>query len=61
MRRDRIAPVAQAVKVRTGGHLVAESLEALGTEVCFGVPGIHALAIWEGLRTTEVRTIGLRT
>jgi acetolactate synthase I/II/III large subunit len=53
--------VAQAVKARTGGHLVAESLEALGAEVCFGVPGIHALAIWEGLRSSEIRTIGLRT
>jgi acetolactate synthase I/II/III large subunit len=53
--------VAQAVKARTGGHLVAESLEALGAEVCFGVPGIHALAIWEGLRSSEIRTVGLRT
>ncbi len=35
---------------RIGGHLVAESLAALGAEVAFGVPGIHALAIWEGLR-----------
>jgi acetolactate synthase-1/2/3 large subunit len=53
--------VAQAVKARTGGHLVAESLETLGAEVCFGVPGVHALAIWEGLRSSEIRTIGLRT
>ena len=35
---------------RIGGHLVAESLAALGAEVAFGVPGVHALAIWEGLR-----------
>ena len=35
---------------RIGGHLVAESLAALGAEVAFGVPGIHALAIWEALR-----------
>jgi acetolactate synthase I/II/III large subunit len=53
--------VAQAVKVRTGGHLVAETLEALGAGVCFGVPGIHALAVWEGLRSTRIRTVGLRT
>jgi acetolactate synthase I/II/III large subunit len=53
--------VAQAVKVRTGGGLVAETLEALGAEVAFGVPGIHALAIWDGLRTSAVRTIGFRT
>jgi acetolactate synthase-1/2/3 large subunit len=58
---DRIAPVAQAVKARTGGHLVAESLEALGARVCVGVPGVHALSIWEGLRATEIRTVGFRT
>jgi acetolactate synthase I/II/III large subunit len=59
--RDRIAPVAQAVKARTGGVLVAETLEALGAEVAFGVPGIHALAVWDGLRTSSIRTIGFRT
>src|SRR5919204_1441193 len=58
---DRIAPVAQTVKVRTGGRLVAETLEALGAGVVFGVPGIHALAIWDGLRTGSIRTIGCRT
>jgi acetolactate synthase I/II/III large subunit len=58
---DRIAAVAQTVKARTGGSLVAESLEALGAEVAFGVPGIHALAIWEGLRTSSIAAIGLRT
>ncbi len=58
---DRIAPVAQSVKARTGGTLVAESLEAVGARVAFGVPGIHALAVWEGLRTSSVRAVGLRT
>jgi acetolactate synthase-1/2/3 large subunit len=53
--------VTQAVKVHTGGQLVAEALEALGAEAAFGVPGIHALAIWEGMRTSSIRTIGLRT
>jgi acetolactate synthase-1/2/3 large subunit len=58
---DRIAAVAQSVKARTGGALVAESLEAAGADVAFGVPGIHALAIWEGLRASPVRAVGLRT
>jgi acetolactate synthase-1/2/3 large subunit len=58
---DRIAAVGQTVKARTGGRLVAESLETLGAEVAFGVPGIHALAIWDGLRTSPIRTVGLRT
>jgi acetolactate synthase-1/2/3 large subunit len=59
--RDRIAPVAHAVKAHTGGRLVAETLEALGAEAAFGVPGIHALAIWDGLRTSSIRAVGLRT
>jgi acetolactate synthase-1/2/3 large subunit len=46
---------------RIGGQLVAQTLEALGTEIAFGVPGVHALAIWEGLRSTEIRAIGTRT
>ena len=53
--------MAQSVKARTGGALVAESLEAAGADVAFGVPGIHALAIWEGLRTSPVHAVGLRT
>jgi acetolactate synthase-1/2/3 large subunit len=53
--------VAKAIGTRTGGHLVAESLEALGAEVAFGLPGIHALAIWEALRESPVRAVGLRT
>ncbi|HEY5430453.1 MAG TPA: thiamine pyrophosphate-binding protein [Solirubrobacteraceae bacterium] len=46
---------------RIGGHVVAESLAALGAEVAFGVPGIHALAIWEGLRTGPIRVYPART
>ena len=53
--------MAQAVGTRVGGNVVAESLEALGAEVAFGLPGIHALAIWEGLRTSGIRYLGLRT
>jgi acetolactate synthase-1/2/3 large subunit len=46
---------------RIGGHLVAESLAALGADAVFGVPGIHALPIWEGLRTSPLRVYGTRT
>jgi acetolactate synthase-1/2/3 large subunit len=48
-------------KARIGGHLVVESLESLGAEVAFGLPGIHALGIWEALRTGGLRTIAMRT
>jgi acetolactate synthase I/II/III large subunit len=46
---------------RLGGHVVAESLAALGVDAVFGVPGIHALSIWEALREAPLRTLGLRT
>jgi len=50
-----------AAPERPGGHLVAESLAALGAEVAFGVPGVHALSIWDGLRDGPLRTLALRT
>jgi acetolactate synthase I/II/III large subunit len=40
---------------------VIESLEALGAEVAFGLPGIHALAMWEGLRGSRLRSLNFRT
>jgi acetolactate synthase I/II/III large subunit len=46
---------------RIGGHLVAESLAALGAEVAFGVPGVHALPIWEGLRDGSLSVYATRT
>ena len=49
------------MKVRTGGHLVVECLEALGAQVVFGLPGIHALPIWEGLRSSRIRILNFRT
>ena len=53
--------MSRQVKIRTGGHLVIECLEALGAEVVFGLPGIHALPIWEGLRSSRLRTLNFRT
>ena len=41
--------------------MVAETLEALGAQVAFGVPGVHALAIWNALRSSEVKGIVMRT
>ncbi|HYZ79712.1 MAG TPA: thiamine pyrophosphate-binding protein [Solirubrobacteraceae bacterium] len=46
---------------RIGGHVVAESLTALGAEAAFGVPGVHALAMWEALRPGPVAVYGTRT
>ena len=46
---------------RIGGDVVAECLRSLGAEVVFGVPGVHALAMWEALREGPIRVIGSRT
>jgi acetolactate synthase I/II/III large subunit len=53
--------VSEAVRTRIGGHVVAESLESLGADTAFGLPGVHALGIWEGLRESPVRYVGFRT
>lgn len=44
-----------------GGEVVARSLAALGADTVFGLPGVHALAMWEGLRRVGLRGVGLRT
>jgi acetolactate synthase-1/2/3 large subunit len=59
-RADHQPAVARS-RARIGGHLVVETLEALGAEVAFGVPGVHALAIWEALRTSPIAVYGTRT
>ena len=46
---------------RTGGDVVIESLRALGAECCFGVPGQHALALFDALGASTLRYVGCRT
>jgi acetolactate synthase I/II/III large subunit len=52
---------ATGTRTRVGGHLVIESLESLGARVAFGVPGVHALAMWEAMRGGALRAVGTRT
>jgi len=49
------------VQQRLGGEHLAECLGALGAEVVFGLPGIHALGAWEGVRRRGMRAAGFRT
>ena len=46
---------------RLGGHVVVETLEALGAGAVFGLPGTHVLPIWEALRASDVPYVGFRT
>ncbi|MEU9112786.1 thiamine pyrophosphate-binding protein [Streptomyces sp. NPDC048483] len=45
---------------RSGGDLVVESLTALGADTVFGLPGQHALGIFDALRRSPLRYVGLR-
>ena len=44
----------------TGAERIVECLEAAGVEVCFGLPGVHNLALWEALRASPIRLVGVR-
>jgi acetolactate synthase-1/2/3 large subunit len=46
---------------RTGGDLVVESLVALGARTVFGLPGQHALGLFDALRRSSLRYVGSRT
>ncbi|WP_020140878.1 thiamine pyrophosphate-binding protein [Streptomyces sp. 351MFTsu5.1] len=45
---------------RNGGDLVVETLAALGSTTVFGLPGQHALGMFDALRRSDLRYIGLR-
>ncbi|MCD9145650.1 thiamine pyrophosphate-binding protein [Streptomyces albireticuli] len=53
--------MSTAQRPRTGGDLVLESLTALGADTVFGLPGQHALGLFDALRRSAVRYVGLRT
>ena len=44
----------------TGAQAIVTQLEAAGVEVCFGLPGVHNLALWEALRQSPIRLVGVR-
>jgi len=44
----------------SGAQLVVAELEAAGVEVVFGLPGVHNLALWEALRESPIRLVGVR-
>jgi acetolactate synthase-1/2/3 large subunit len=44
----------------TGAELIVELLEREGVEVAFGLPGVHNLPLWEALRRSPIRLVGVR-
>ncbi|WP_431033755.1 thiamine pyrophosphate-binding protein [Streptomyces sp. P6-2-1] len=45
---------------RTGGDLVVETLHGLGATTVFGLPGQHALALFDAVRRSPLAYVGLR-
>jgi acetolactate synthase-1/2/3 large subunit len=54
------ATAARAAPAR-GADLLVRAMEALGATAAFGVPGTHALAVWEALRESPIASLGTRT
>jgi thiamine pyrophosphate-dependent acetolactate synthase large subunit-like protein len=44
----------------TGAELLVRGLESAGVEVCFGLPGVHNLAAWKALASSDIRLVGVR-
>jgi thiamine pyrophosphate-dependent acetolactate synthase large subunit-like protein len=44
----------------TGAQVIVAQLEDAGVEVCFGLPGVHNLPLWEALRESPIRLVGVR-
>src|SRR5215217_6786047 len=44
----------------TGAEYIVDLLERQGVSVAFGLPGVHNLALWEALRASPIRLVGVR-
>ena len=44
----------------TGAQFIVSELERAGVSVCFGLPGVHNLALWAALRESSIRLVGVR-
>src|ERR1044071_3471811 len=44
----------------TGAQFLVQQLADHDVEVVFGLPGVHNLALWEALRDSSIRLVGVR-
>ncbi|KUL73193.1 MULTISPECIES: thiamine pyrophosphate-binding protein [unclassified Streptomyces] len=58
--REQITAALNPPAGRNGGDLVVETLAGLGATTVFGLPGQHALGMFDALRRSDLRYIGLR-
>jgi acetolactate synthase I/II/III large subunit len=52
--------IAPRTRVTSGAQALVVALEAHGVEVVFGIPGQHALSLWEALDASPIRTVVTR-
>ncbi|MCX4731973.1 thiamine pyrophosphate-binding protein [Streptomyces sp. NBC_01363] len=57
---EQIASALNPPAGRNGGDLVVETLQGLGATTVFGLPGQHALGMFDALRRSSLTYIGLR-
>ncbi|MFE7358620.1 thiamine pyrophosphate-binding protein [Streptomyces sp. NPDC057543] len=57
---EQIAAALNPPAGRNGGDLVVETLQGLGATTVFGLPGQHALGMFDALRRSALTYIGLR-
>ncbi|GAA5023241.1 hypothetical protein GCM10025734_80190 [Kitasatospora paranensis] len=57
---ERPEPADTSRAPRNGGDLVVESLVGLGAQAVFGIPGQHALGLFDALSRSGLRYVGLR-
>ncbi|MER5441198.1 thiamine pyrophosphate-binding protein [Streptomyces sp. NPDC002790] len=57
---EQIAAALNPPAGRNGGDLVVETLHGLGAATVFGLPGQHALGMFDALRRSSLRYVGLR-
>jgi acetolactate synthase-1/2/3 large subunit len=44
----------------TGAEVITRALEAAGVEIAFGLPGVHNLPLWDAVRKSSIRLVGVR-
>jgi acetolactate synthase-1/2/3 large subunit len=54
------APAPNSTGVRNGGDLVVETLEALGAKTVFGIPGQHALGLFDAMGRGNLQFVSSR-
>lgn len=51
---------AQVETQMTVADSLCRALEELGVRVAFGIPGVHNLALWDAIRRSDIRLVGVR-